>query len=210
MSVSGVGIIDYGMGNLQSVANACDYLGYRPVILKRPQDLAGLRRVILPGVGAFAQGAGNLKSAGWFDALKKLSVEKSASLLGICLGMQLLADEGEEGAAPGGFVEGLGLIPGQVKRFQRTHVRVPHIGWNNIRVLKPNAVLTADLSDDYYFVHSYHYVWAVQDYVSATCDHGGAFAAAIHRDGIMGVQFHPEKSQGPGLKLLKNFLERGC
>ncbi len=205
-----VGIIDYGMGNLQSVANACSYLGAKPLILKQPEEMKELDRIILPGVGAFRQGMINLSDSGWSAALQDLTVSGRSSLLGICLGMQLMADSGTEGAGSGGATPGLGIVPGRVVRLPDHHQRVPHIGWNDIRIERPSTIFTPDLADDFYFVHSYYFETRDEADTAATCEYGARFACGVHKGKVAGIQFHPEKSQTPGLKLLKNFLEYGC
>lgn len=201
-----VGIIDYGMGNLQSVANACEYLGFEAQILNHPEMLQTHDRVILPGVGAFAQGSRNLKAAGWDGAIREFVRAGEGSLLGICLGMQLFADEGAEGGA----ASGLGLISGRVARLPEKGLRIPHIGWNDARVQRPDSLFEPDSADDFYFVHSYYFDAGNQADVAATCEYGIRFACAVHKGKVAGVQFHPEKSQESGLRILKNFLERGC
>ena len=197
-----VGLVDYGMGNLQSVRNACEYLGYPVQQTSTPEGLESVQRLILPGVGAFAQGMKNLRASGLEPALKKAVLEDKKPLLGICLGMQLLADRGVEG----GDTEGLGLIPGVVKRLDDREVRLPHIGWNDIRVNNPTPVLTQDLQADYYFVHSYYFDAQNSGDVIAVTDYGITFPCAVGRGKTLGVQFHPEKSHRFGLELLKKFL----
>ena len=197
-----VGLVDYGMGNLQSVRNACEYLGCPVQQTSTPEGLESVQRLILPGVGAFAQGMKNLRASGLEPALKKAVLEDKKPLLGICLGMQLLADRGVEG----GDTEGLGLIPGVVKRLDDREVRLPHIGWNDIRVNNPTPVLTQDLQADYYFVHSYYFDAQNSGDVIAVTDYGITFRCAVGRGKTLGVQFHPEKSHRFGLELLKKFL----
>lgn len=197
-------IIDYGMGNLFSVANALKYLGAEIKVSNRKDDLRNADRIILPGVGAFPDGMKNLKNLGIIESLEEEVFKNKKPFLGICLGMQLLAAEGEEN----GLTKGLGWIAGRVKRFQvdEKQFRVPHVGWNDVFPQKPSLLFAGLEKPIFYFVHSYHLVPEDPSVITATCDYGENFAAAIQKDNLFGVQFHPEKSQKDGLKLLKNFL----
>lgn len=201
-----IGIIDYGMGNLQSVRNSCEFLGREVRVISRSEELDGLTQVILPGVGAFSEGMKNLTRLGLVGGLRRLVQEKKIPFLGICLGMQLLADRGTEG----GLTDGLAFIPGTVVRFDDSRVRVPHIGWNNLRIRRANPLLTDGMAVDYYFVHSYYLDAADPDDVIADCEYGIPFACAVGRANIFGVQFHPEKSHEFGLAILKNFFRLSC
>ena len=194
-----IGIIDYGMGNLQSVKNSCEYLGQEVRMIRAPEDMPGLTGMILPGVGSFTEGMENLENRGFARFLK--TAEKTP-LLGICLGMQLLASWGTEG----GRTQGLGLIDGTVPRFEDRVGRIPHVGWNNIRIEKDNPLLRPGMEKDYYFVHSYHFETSPENII-ASCEYGEKFICAVARENIFGVQFHPEKSHSFGLRLLKNFFE---
>ncbi len=201
-----VGIIDYGMGNLQSVRNAFEYLGVQVDILSDSKDLSKVSHMVLPGVGSFAEGMKNLRSAGWDQAL--LAIHGKKPFLGICLGMQLMADKGSEG----GDSEGLGLIPGSVSRLQETGLRIPHVGWNNIQISTPGKLFNEQMAVDYYFVHSYKFETAKKEHVIATCDYGETFCCVAGSDEHLsyGVQFHPEKSHHSGLRILKQFLKLNC
>lgn len=198
-------IIDYTLGNIRSVANALQALGAEPVIAATPEALAGCDRIILPGVGAFGDGMRGLEQNGWIEPLAEEVLTKGKPFLGICLGMQLLAETGTEH----GRREGLGWLPGTVERLEPgdARLRVPHIGWNDV-VARPDSRLFHGLGDAacFYFVHSFVYIPADPAVMTGTCVHGTAFTAAVERDNIFAVQFHPEKSQKAGLAVLKNFL----
>ncbi len=202
-----IALIDYGAGNLHSVYNALNAAGARRVtVTADPKLVRGAKRIVLPGVGAFGACRKELWSIpGMIDALEENVIEKRVPFLGICVGMQLLADRGLEH----GVHKGLGWIPGEVQLIERTDpaIRVPHMGWNDVGLTPHHG--DHDLIDEgeAYFLHSYHF--AVEDGrdVAAMTDHGGGIVAAVARDNIVGVQFHPEKSQSYGIDLLRRFLE---
>ncbi|TSC58753.1 MAG: imidazole glycerol phosphate synthase subunit hisH [Parcubacteria group bacterium Greene0416_79] len=199
-----IAIVDYGMGNVGSVKNALEFLGATARVSNNQNDLKQASHIILPGVGAFGDGIKNLKKRGLISVLTHEVFERKKPFLGICLGMQLLATVGEEG----GTHSGLGWIPGTVRQFEidKTKFRVPHMGWNDVSP-KPEATLFTDISSRiFYFVHSFILVSEEKGSVSATCEYGEVFIASIEKGNIFGVQFHPEKSQKSGLKLLTNFL----
>jgi len=200
-------IIDYSLGNLLSVSNAIEVVGGNPLIINRPEDLKNASRVILPGVGAFGDGIEKLSNLGWIDAIKDY-ISSGNPFLGICLGMQLLATEGNEH----GTYPGLGIIEGSVERLTPCDgaMRIPHIGWNEV-AFKGDGLLDNGLTEheDFYFVHSYAFMAADEDCVSGICDYGGTFAAILECENVFATQFHPEKSQRAGLALLKNFVEIG-
>ena len=202
-----IAIIDYEMGNLRSVANAFDAIGYGASIVQNPNDLSQFSHIVLPGVGAFGDGMKNLRSSGWIDVLEREIIEKRKPFLGICLGMQLLATMGTEH----GLYEGLNWISGTVKKIESNdpQIRVPHVGWNDVLFLKKSG-LYKDLenSQAFYFVHSY--VLDIKDkssVVSGLTGHGIEFISSIEKDNIYATQFHPEKSQKIGLKVLENFIK---
>lgn len=201
-----VAIIDYGMCNLGSVRRAFEECGADVRLTDRPQDLDSADQIVLPGVGAFTKGMANLRSQGWVDALRKNAIEEKKPLLGICLGMQLLADFGEEG----GGTEGLGFVGGRVVRFQApsANIRIPHVGWNEIHHAEKSSLFeNIEAGTDFYFVHSFHFVVKDAATLGATTPYCGDFVSAVARENIFGVQFHPEKSQKPGFQLIRNFLK---
>lgn len=196
-----VSLVSYGLGNLGSVANILRRIGVETRIVSTPADILASDRLLLPGVGAFDTGATLLQAEGRADAIRDFAAT-GRPLLGICLGMQLLADSSEEGQAGG-----LGLIPGRSVRFPDSEsLRVPHMGWNTIRPTRSDSLL-AGLPDDsrVYFVHSYHVVPVRDADVLATTDYGGAFVSMVRSENVMGAQFHPEKSHAFGMALLKGF-----
>jgi glutamine amidotransferase len=197
-------IIDYNMGNLTSVANAIRFIGENPIISNKLVDIKGADYIILPGVGAFNDGIKNLKDLNLIDTLNEEVIKNKKPILGICLGMQLLAEEGYEN----GLNKGLGYIKGKVKKFdlKDKNLRIPHVGWNDV-YFKKNCPLFSKLnkSEDFYFVHSYHLI-PEEDVITGVCEYGKEFVAVIQKNNIFGVQFHPEKSQRPGLQILKNFI----
>ena len=197
-------LIDYGAGNLQSVRNALIAAGCGQVIVTAdPDAVRAADRIVLPGVGAFAHCRDALFAIdGMVDAMAEAVDERGTPFLGVCVGMQLLASAGEEH----GSHEGLGWIGGTVSRLNPSdaEAKVPHMGWNDVRIATVHPLL---VPGEAYFLHSYHFTVDDPDHVAATSDHGGAIVAAVARDTIMGVQFHPEKSQAYGLALLNRFLE---
>lgn len=206
-----VGVVDYGVGNLGSVVRALEELRVAPVLLGGPNDMRATDRLILPGVGNFADCARLLEAGGWTAALHDAVKGCGRPLLGVCVGMQLLADSSTEGVSEGLNSPGLGLIPGQVRHlrsFGCTH-RVPHVGWNGITRMRADDHLFQAIPDgtDFYFVHSYAFAPEDFDDVLATTDYGVPITAAVRRGHVWGTQFHPEKSSRAGFRLLKNFVE---
>ncbi|MGB7512260.1 MAG: imidazole glycerol phosphate synthase subunit HisH [Pelodictyon phaeoclathratiforme] len=198
-------IADYGAGNLRSVLKAFDYIGVKAIVSSDPAKLAGYKKVILPGVGAFGSATESLNASGFTGALLE-HVDKGGQLLGICLGMQLLLTDSEEMGAH----NGLDLIPGRVLRFRSETDKIPQIGWNSVDQQK-ESTLFRGIEDHsfFYFVHSYYCDPICSDDVAATTWFAGKnFCSAIEKNGIFAVQFHPEKSSDAGLQVLKNFA--GC
>lgn len=200
-----VAIVDYGMGNLGSVSRALAELGAEPFVAATPEGLADAERIIVPGVGNFAEGMDRLANGGWIETLRR-QVADGLPLLGICLGMQLLASRGTEG----GDRPGLDLIPGTVRRLDTLGCsrRIPHVGWNNVSFPRDPGPLFARIPDgtDFYFVHSFAFQATRADDVIALTDYDIPVVAAIGCGRVMGTQFHPEKSSKAGLRLLRNFL----
>ncbi len=193
-------IVDYGMGNLRNVQKAFEHIGVAARISADPDDLSGADGVVLPGVGAFGDAMKNLHAAGLVEPLQEV-VRRGTPLLGICLGLQLLFEESEEM----GIHRGLGLLAGRVVRFGEG-LKVPHIGWNQLRIAQESALLQGIADGSYaYFVHSYYAVPADPKCILATTDYGVEFASVVGQGNVFGVQPHPEKSQEVGLRLLRNF-----
>jgi imidazole glycerol-phosphate synthase subunit HisH len=194
-------IIDYAINNLRSVEKALQYLGVPVEATADPQQIEKAGKLILPGVGAFADAMSNLESKGLKEPILQ-KVGQGTPLLGVCLGLQLLFSESEEF----GMHHGLGLIPGKIKRLP-TSVKVPHIGWNQLHLKKNDPLLEGVQSDAFvYFVHSYFADASPED-VLATTDYGIEFPAVTRHGNVWATQFHPEKSQEIGLRILKNFAE---
>jgi imidazole glycerol-phosphate synthase subunit HisH len=196
-------LIDYGAGNLQSVKNALKAAGAADVAVTADPDLvARADRIVLPGVGAFAHCMDGVSGiVGMVEALEQRVLREGAPFLGICVGMQLLADAGVEH----GTTKGLGWIGGTVRAIEpKPEIKVPHMGWNDVALGVAHPVLQAG---EAYFLHGYYFEAADEADVLATSSHGGSLTAAVGRDNILGVQFHPEKSQTYGIATLKRFLE---
>jgi imidazole glycerol-phosphate synthase subunit HisH len=196
-------IVDYGMGNLRSVEKALESVGGRPLISGNPDVVRNAKRLILPGVGAFGDAMENLRRNRMDDAVRD-AVAQGMPLLGLCLGLQLLFTESEEF----GKHQGLNLIPGKVLRFQNPGLRVPHVGWNQIEGPQPDPLLEGIPEGSYfYFVHSYYVEPEKPEDALRWTEYGHRFCSIAHRGKVWGAQFHPEKSQDAGKKLLKNFLQ---
>ena len=196
-----IAIIDYGMGNLHSVSKAVERLGHEAKVTSDPGEILAADGAILPGVGAFGDAMRNLRETGLDEAAKAFA-RSGRPMLGICLGMQLLFSESEEH----GRHEGLGLLPGRVVRF-RGPFKVPHMGWNRLKLEQANPLTDGLEPGHVYFVHSYHALPEHKDDLLATTDYHGPVAAIVGRGQLYGMQFHPEKSGELGIRLLGRFLE---
>ncbi len=198
-------IVDYGLGNLFSVAKAIEACGGQAMISNDPKTIAEAERLILPGVGAFGDGMQRLASSGLIEPMRAAVFDRRVPFLGICLGMQLLAEESDEY----GTHQGLGWMKGVVRRLDESSgLKVPHIGWNNLEIKREHPLLKGiPNGSDVYFVHSFAFRPADAADVVGVTEYGGEVTAAVGRDNIFATQFHPEKSQEIGLKLLENFLK---
>ena len=206
-----VGVIDYGVGNLGSMLGALEDLKVSPKILNNANEIESVDRLILPGVGNFADCKKLLDTGGWTSALHEQVLGYKRPLLGVCLGMQLLADSSTEGAVDDQSIRGLGLVPGEVRHLSRLGctLRIPHIGWNSISRTTINNQLLNAIPDgtDFYFVHSYAFEpLNIADKVAVT-NYGVPIVAAVQHGHIWGTQFHPEKSSKAGFRVLRNFIE---
>jgi glutamine amidotransferase len=201
-----VAIINYGIGNLGSVQRCMEEIDAHAYIATHPSMLYDANRIILPGVGAFSEGMTRLEDGGWTECLRDLVSNHQKPIMGICLGMQLLASSGEEG----GQFSGLGFIPGSVVRLDAVgcNLKIPHVGWNSVQKVQEDFLLK-EIPDesDFYFVHSYGMVVKDRQHLLATVSYGCNIAAIVRNKNIFGCQFHPEKSSKAGRKLLKNFME---
>jgi glutamine amidotransferase len=199
-----VGLIDYQAGNIQSITNAIDYLGAQSLRIRSSADLNGVTHLLLPGVGAFGYCADRLRASGLLPAVEEWTFEKKRPILGICVGMQLLADSSDEL----GIQQGLGWAGGFVARLQSDNptIRVPHVGWNTVEFGDEFGEYHKGDCADFYFDHSYAYATPTHGHTVASCTHGRTFSAVIRRDNLIAAQFHPEKSQAAGMKFLRSFL----
>ena len=196
-----IGIVDYKLNNLRSVQKAFEKVGASAFISSDPKELARADKLVLPGVGAFGKAMENLDSLGLMDVVRK-QVAEERPLLGICLGMQLLFTKSCEN----GTHNGLDLLQGEIKLFPNT-VKVPHIGWNQVEISKQSGILKLVTNNSFvYFVHSY-YAEPKENVTLTVTDYGVRFTSVVQKDNIYGIQFHPEKSQKPGLQMLKNFSD---
>lgn len=201
-----VAITDYGLGNLGSIANMLKVIGEKSVITSDADQIRNADKIILPGVGAFDSGMSQLENRGLISIIQE-EAKKGKPIMGICLGMQLLGRKSEEGKKPG-----LGLLPFDNIRFRlpaESKLKIPHMGWDIVEFKQDKPLLQEiEGTQRYYFVHSYHAVCDDANNVMMTCDYGYEFAAAVCKDNIYGIQFHPEKSHDFGMRLFENFVRR--
>jgi len=206
-----IGIVNYQVGNLGSLLNRVKILSEDVMVINFPEQLDKISKIILPGVGSFSACTKSLYSGGWFEAILKATKVQGKHLLGICLGMQVLATKGFEGSTnvkDGEF--GLNLIKGKVVNLSNIECRaiLPHVGWNNVTVIQNHIMFEGIPSgSDFYFAHEYTFVLDNATSVTAICEYDIRFTAAVAQDNIWGTQFHPEKSSNLGMKLLKNFVD---
>jgi glutamine amidotransferase len=197
-----IAIVDYGMGNLRSVQKAVERVGFGATLADSPEGLEGAEKLILPGVGAFADTMKGLEERGLIDPVVQ-HIKRGRPFLGICMGLQILFSESTED----GLHRGLNIIPGRVVRFVQNGLKVPHMGWNQVSFLRDVPLARGIPQGSYmYFVHSYYVCPEDPGVVAATTDYDATFASFIWRDNLFATQFHPEKSQNAGLALLRNFL----
>jgi glutamine amidotransferase len=196
-----IAIVDYGMGNLRSVEKAFEKLGVPTCVTSTPEEVAGANAVVVPGVGAFGDAMHELEKRN-LTAVVTDQAARGIPLLGICLGLQVFFEESEE--SPG--IRGLGLLSGKVKRFPKMGLKVPHMGWNSLTIREASRLFDGIPEGSFfYFVHSYYVEPLASECTAAWCEYGIRFTAAVEKDNIFGVQFHPEKSQKVGLQVLANF-----
>ena len=200
-----IAIIDYGMGNIHSVAKAIQVCGFKPLITDKKSEISCADKIILPGVGAFDDAMQELKNLDLISVIQD-QINCLKPFLGICLGMQLLLETSQEAK----INPGLGILKGQVVKFiSGRGLKVPHMGWNDCKVVAKDCLLLSGISGQgqVYFCHSYYPQPSDKSVIAATSDYGGEFGCVLHKDNVYGVQFHPEKSQAIGLKIIKNFVE---
>lgn len=198
-----IAVIDYGMGNLGSVAKAFAAIGAKAKVTSSPKDLASAQKIVLPGVGAFNYAMQSLKKLRLVPSIIE-SCKDGKPYLGLCLGLQVLFQESEEG----GRHKGLGILEGKAVKFKSPKLKIPQMGWNQIKTKRPACPLLKGIPDGawMYFVHSYYVAPRKKTIIAATTDYGGNFASMIWKDNIYATQFHPEKSQRLGMKMLENFV----
>lgn len=198
-------IIDIGVGNVGSIENMLKKVGVSCSVSSLVEDIEGATALILPGVGAFDHVMGALRGSGLLEVIERKVLVEHTPFLGICIGMQLLFDSSDEGLCPG-----LSWIPGEVKRFSDTSLKIPHMGWNIVNINKDNPLLPSRAEEmRFYFVHSYHVV-CDDEYAIASAVYGKDFICSVRKGNIFGVQFHPEKSHRFGMQLFKDFVSAVC
>ena len=198
-------IIDYGSGNIRAIGNIYDTLKIDYKIAKSPEEDIGAEKIFLPGVGAFDETISMLDKTGFREVLDFEVIQNKVPIIGICVGMQILAESSEEGKLPG-----LGYIKGKVRKMDASLLnqkpKLPHLGWNSIEIMRQSALLkNIDSELGFYFLHSYYFECENQEDILTTTTYGKSFASAIHHDNVYGIQFHPEKSHHNGINLLHNF-----
>ncbi len=204
-----IAIIDYGCGNIRAFENVFKKLNVSIKVVTKDKDLSDASGLILPGVGAFDFVMQSFNQSGMRDSVERKILEDKIPVLGVCAGMQIMANSSEEGEEAG-----LGWIGGTVKHFDTSKIpfstKVPHMGWNSITPVPSKIFSSIEVGSRYYFVHSYYFAPELSESIIATSNYGSDFASAVANENIYGVQFHPEKSHSAGIKLLKNFSELVC
>jgi len=201
-------IVDYGMGNMRSILKKFEMIKTNAIVSGDPNVLIKASKLVLPGVGHFAHGMENIRKHNLLSVLNKIVLEDKRPVLGVCLGMQLMAKHSEEGD-----VDGLGWFDAKVNRFnfadEKEHLRVPHVGWNTIKILKKECPLISGVEENtrFYFTHSYHFIFQQNSEVVANTSYGVPFPSIVQKENIYGTQFHPEKSHAAGLRLYENFCQ---
>ncbi len=200
-------IVDYGLGNIRAFKNVYERLNIPTKVARSLSDLKDAQKIILPGVGAFDYAMSQLNASGMRDELEKQVISNKVPMVGICVGMQMLARSSDEGS-----LTGLGWIEGEVRKFDERHIiyktRLPHMGWNTIKPVKNNPILTGIKEGDiFYFLHSYYFLPDHAQNILAQTNYGINYASAVNHENIYGIQFHPEKSHQNGVQLLKNFAD---
>lgn len=200
-------IIDYGSGNISAIANIYEKLNISYLIAKNPDDVIGAKKIFLPGVGAFDETISKLDEIGFRSVLDKEVLENKVPILGICVGMQILAETSEEGS-----LKGLGYIKGHVKKLDATKLdekpKLPHLGWNSIEIKRNSPLFNnIDPQKGFYFLHTYYFECSNNNDILSTTHYGNSFSSAINDNNIFGFQFHPEKSHSNGINLLHNFAK---
>jgi glutamine amidotransferase len=198
-------IIDYGSGNIRAIANIYEKLNISYLIAKNPDDVIGAKKIFLPGVGAFDETISKLDEIGFRSVLDKEVLENKVPILGICVGMQILAETSEEGS-----LKGLGYIKGHVKKLDASKLdakpKLPHLGWNSIEIKRKSPLFdNIDPQKGFYFLHTYYFECSNNNDILSTTHYGNSFSSAINHNNIFGFQFHPEKSHSNGINLLLNF-----
>lgn len=200
-------IIDYGSGNISAIANIYERLNVRYQIAKTPEEVKGAKKLFLPGVGAFDETISILDSTGFRTVLDVEVIQNKVPIIGICVGMQILAESSDEGILPG-----LGYIKGRVRKIDENTLmqkpKLPHLGWNTAELQRQHPLFKGiDEEIGFYFLHSYYFECSNQGDVLATTNYGNTFSSAVNSENVYGIQFHPEKSHNNGIQLLKNFAE---
>lgn len=196
-----ISIIDYGLGNVQALVNVYDRLDVTVRLVRTPKELDKSTKLILPGVGSFDHAMRRFQQSGLREPVEEMVTSGGVPLLGICVGMQMLAASSEEGKLPG-----LKWVPGRVVRFKKAELSVPHMGWNDVCPARASSLFTAlENGSRFYFLHSYYFECAESSGALAYAEYGGQFACAVNHANVYGVQFHPEKSHHFGVQLLRNF-----